>query len=1167
MTGISDFKFQILYRCFIIVLFLLLFDNIHAQSISNKRSKWFTVTADTLHIDSLSLIPGSVITENNKGEVISPEKYFLNESTSLLVWKKKPVIDSVKISYRVFPLQFTNVTQHKSFEYYNKRDSLYHSIFIYSPTRSNENIFDLGGMNYNGSFARGISFGNNQDVVVNSNFNLQLAGRLAGDVDVLAAISDNNIPIQPEGNTQQLQEFDKVFIQLKKDKSQLTVGDFELSKPADSYFMNFYKKLQGGNASTFYKITDSVTGFSKVSISVAKGKYAKNNFNGLEGNQGPYRLTGNSGETFIIILAGTEKVFLDGQLMQRGDDRDYVIDYNAGTVTFTPRRLITKDKRISIEFEYSDKSYLRTVFFGKQALTYKKWQFDFNAYSEQDNKNQPLQQSLDSTQRRVLFNAGDSLQHAYFTSIDSIAFNPDRVLYKRIDSTGFGTIYVYSTNKDSAHFSLNFSQVGNNKGNYVLSTSSANGRVYKWIAPVNGIPQGNYEPVIPLSAPKKQQLFTAGTTFRYSNNGKINVEGALSNNDINTFSPDGDNNNKGTAIHGTLSQDFILSNIKDKVAKLSFNTNYEYTGKYFKPIERYRPVEFERDWNLQNVDSTAEEQTGFFLTTLSKQNIGNITYRLGMFQHGNTYSGVQNSVTGNLSTHGFIVVLDASLLQSKGILQRTEFLRPSIDFSKGFERLKHWRVGIKLQEEKNRFFTSAPHSLFANSFLWNQYTFYIKSNDTSKLRFGADYSKRSDYAVTGNTFQQATEAQTLSAHGEWSPKPAIQIRWHTAYRELFIKDTTLTSQKQDQSLLGRAEYNFIIKKGFITTQTLYEIGSGQQQKIQFTYVQVPAGQGIYTYAGDYNNNGVKDLNEFEIAPFTDLADYIKVYNTTNEYVKTYTTQLAQSLGINPKVLWSGSTGGMKKFITRFNSQTTIQIDRKTLKSNFNNQFNPLQLAVDDTVLASLNASMSQYLYFNRNSPVYRVDIGWQNNLNKSALVNGAESRKLSIYSVRLRWNLSKKLTTVQKLEQKQKENISEFFQNLNYRIGEITWEPQLVLQPNNKLRFALTYDFIQSKNYLGDIEERSLQNKGTLEAKYNVLSKSTLNTRFTYADIHFTGTGNSPVQFAMLEGLLPGTNLLWSVSLEKKMSNKINLSLSYDGRKTGTAKMVHVGRAQLQALF
>jgi len=84
---------------------------------------------------------------------------------------------------------------------------------------------------------------------VNSSFNLQLAGKAGGDVDVLAAMSDANIPIQPEGNTQQIQDFDKIFIQFKKNNHHLLwVTTNCRGRTAD--FMNFYKKLQG--ASFFY---------------------------------------------------------------------------------------------------------------------------------------------------------------------------------------------------------------------------------------------------------------------------------------------------------------------------------------------------------------------------------------------------------------------------------------------------------------------------------------------------------------------------------------------------------------------------------------------------------------------------------------------------------------------------------------------------------------------------------------------------------------------------------------------------------------------------------------------------------------------------------------------------------------------------------------------------
>ncbi|MBK7816516.1 MAG: hypothetical protein IPJ60_02530 [Sphingobacteriaceae bacterium] len=49
------------------------------------------------------------------------------------------------------------------------------------------------------------------------------------------------------------------------------------------------------------------------------------------------------------------------------------------------------------------------------------------------------------------------------------------------------TIYVYSTNPDSAQYLVKFSNVGAGKGNYIQVASAANGRVYKWIAPINNI--------------------------------------------------------------------------------------------------------------------------------------------------------------------------------------------------------------------------------------------------------------------------------------------------------------------------------------------------------------------------------------------------------------------------------------------------------------------------------------------------------------------------------------------------------------------------------------------------------------------------------------------------------------------------------------------------------
>lgn len=1137
------------------LLFVCTQFSVFGQWSTQKQVILLPRTGDSLQLDAGFVIAGSAVVEQ-----YDTSWYF--QYHNLLIWKGESPVDSVLVAFKSlhFPTFYANKDIQSIFNVYQENP------FNYTP-RSNFSVSDDQALNTVGNISRGIGLGNTQNVVVNSNLNLRLNGKLANDVDVFAVISDENNPIQPEGNTQQIQDFDQIFITLKKDSTQLTVGDYFMQSPQESYFIKYYKKSRGLQYKNSLRVKDwKVTTTAEAALS--RGRFSRNRIMGIEGNSGPYRLNGDAGEQFIVVIAGTEVVYLDGKKLMRGEDNDYIINYNTGEITFTPRILITLYSRIVVEFQYSDRNYGRAVSHMGTKVSKGNISIYVNGFNEMDLKSQPFLQTLNDTIAKIqsLQQAGD--QSALYENVRvQKTYNTERIMYIK-ENVGTTNIYVYAPDPDvqKTFYEVIFSNVGMGKGSYIQSISGANGKVFEYI----GEGLGDYAPYDILIAPKR--LNTANAGFLYeSNKRKFGAEWVISSYDKNTFSAKEDDDNYGAGLKLFQSTKRLL---KDSAWVYSSHLEYELVSQNYTFIERYRGVEFDRNWN-----KTLSNPQFFNQVNPSQEHIANASFELKKslnhsirnhtrtFHRENTFSGFSNKSEGLYSWNNMHISSGVEWLASKTnfgdtVQQSNTFYNWNTDLVRHF---KLFSSGMNFISEESKF--DKNDSLQNESYKFTSYQAFIQSSDTNATQYQLRITRRLDERPKNNSFAQATIGRDVAFSSTLKTKPNQRIQLNSTFRQLEVKDTLWNKTPVENTLQTRIELDFQLFKRFLRTKTFYQIGTGQEQKREFQFLQVQSGNGLYIW-NDYDTNGIKTLNEFEIASELDKprADYIKIYTPVAGFLTTHSTQLTQTILLNPAVFVDPKKN-KQAFLGRWNSITTLLIDKKVLPQLSSFFINPLDQNMADSALINQTQNIRTTLFFNRGNPRYSIDYTYTSSRSKLLLTNGFDGRMTQSHLLNTRLSLNRSMTWTTQSVFGQKAYESAFFSNRTYNYVYVEIEPKLQFIWSTIHRLDIKSKIFTAENQVILGGEKTKNMEFGLAYNYTKASQGTFNLGFNYIQVDFSGIPSTTLGYELLRGLQQGDNLTWKLGYQKTVAQNIQVTVSYDGRSSETADTIHMGRVVARYLF
>lgn len=1089
--------------------------------------------------------------------------YRLDAAQGVLVLADSLQGDRLVVAYRTLPLDVPPV-----YQLYRAR-SLPPAVEIPAdPPRRNTLTNDppfASGLQPRGRITRGIVTGNRQDVSIASALQLELSGEVAEGVTLEALLSDADVPLSPEGTTQRLREFDRIYVRLQTRSGHVQLGDYDLKLGEETLF-GVQRKLQGAllaaqlpGAGPVRRLTIQASG------AVSKGIYRRQTIVPVEGVQGPYRLTGAAGEPFVLVLPGSERVYLDGRLLDRGTD--YVIDYATGELTFTPRHLITAERRISVEFEYTTGNGTRSLLASQAHLELGRSRpvafLEVAALREADGRRFGETFGLTRADSLALRQAGDGL--AVRSGAEQVPFDPEApyVLYTRevrmLPDGTTDTVYVALTSAPSPGtpvYRVTFSRVGPGRGRYVRAGQTVNGIVYVYRGPG----QGDYEPVRLLPTPVRHDLVGLRAGVHLWPGWTVGGEWARSRYDANRLSP----LDAADDLAGAYRLFLRIDSLTLPVGRLAASLRRQHLDAHFAAFDRLQPVEFARRWNL-NVRDLAENSGAFVQPVAETADEADLTWRagrsgaidleLGRLRRPGQFQGERQALGLTLGRETSAQLrYDGELIRSRHETtgERGRWLRQegrlTVPLGAGLTPY------VAALHEDRRQQALHADSLHADSpaylevrpgLVWQR----------SALQADVSLAWRREADVWQGRRLPSGRIWTLQGRLQYTPGPHFGTTTELGYRRRRTPPRFAARYPLDQTLALHWDGFFRSPGRLLGLNWRYGVQSERAPVLQEVYVRTGPEFGQYVWE-DFNGDGLPQVDEFVPETLPDEGVYERVLVPSDSLTAATSVEARLQLELTPGHRWEA--------LRPLSLRTTVTLRDRTQDPALGRLLglDPAHLLTTATLDGQLRVTQDLYLW--RGHPDHSLTLSLVGVRTLARRATGRETRRMQQGHLAVRYRVADPWVLDLQAEVQRDHQTSEGLSGRTYRLRR--YRTRLGLERAiGSGRAGGAVEVAHGRTVPQPLRLWTI--RLPLEAELARPGRERMRLRFEPAHVWQQGTGGGLAAYLLTEGLSPGWNATWGVELERTLSGNLELTLGYHGRLRTAAPFRHTLRAELSAVF